>query len=183
MRHICLAAAVLLAAPLAASADEISDSIEAALAAYNGGDVAGAKDELDYASQLLGQMKAQGMTDFLPPARDGWEREVDEPQSAAAFGGGVVAGATYTNGSDDVTVQLMADNAMVASMGAMFGSTAMMGSMGRLTRIGGEKFVSADGQITGFIGGRVLVQVSGSAPEAEKVAYLEMMDFDALKDF
>ncbi|WP_118137923.1 hypothetical protein [Oceanicella sp. SM1341] len=184
MKSICLAAALVLAAPACAFADEISDSIEAALGAYRDGDIAGAKEELDYASQLLGQIKAESMSGFLPEPRDGWTRELDAPESTAVFGGGVMAGASYhSEGGDDVTIELMADNAMVASMGAMFGSTAMMASMGRVTRVGGEKFVVADGEITGFVGGRVLVKLSGSAADEDKMAYLELIDLDALAKF
>lgn len=181
-----LFAAAVLAAPLAApgmaGADEVSDTISAALEAYEAGDVGAAKEELDYASQLLGQMQADTLTGHLPAPLPGWEREVGDAEAAAAmFGGGIAARAEYFRDGDTLQIEIMADNPMVGSMAAMLGNSAMMAAMGRVKRIGGEKFVLQDGEIMGLIGGRFMVRVEGTAPEADKIAYLEAMDFDALQ--
>ena len=73
-------AALLVAALTAgtAKADEFTDTIEAAMEAYQAGDIKTAKEEIDFAAQLLGQLKAEGLTGFLPPALDGWEREIGD---------------------------------------------------------------------------------------------------------
>jgi hypothetical protein len=51
-------------------------------------------------------------------------------------------------------------------------------------RIGRERFrIDQNGEIMGLIGEKVMVQVTGSASEAEKVAYIEAMDLSALGEF
>jgi hypothetical protein len=184
MRHALLAA-VLLAAP-AAHADEIEDALTAALEAYRAGDVDAAKEEADFAATLLGQQKAAGLGDFLPAPFDGWTREDGDAQAmgAAMFGGGLAASATYTRDGETVEAQILADSPMVASMGAMLGSPAMMANLGEVRRSGSHRYVvTGDGQAMALIGGRVMVQIDGSASTADKIAYFEAIDLDALEKF
>ncbi|MEM9013144.1 MAG: hypothetical protein AAGE18_18140 [Pseudomonadota bacterium] len=183
MRMLAAAALVgLLAGP--AGADEVTETIEAALEAYNAGDIPAAKEELDYAAQLLSQMKAEGLTGYLPEAMDGWTRALSEGQSmgAAMFGGGIMAEATYSGAGEELTMQLVADSPMVASMAAMFASTATMSAMGRVKRINRVNFVMTDGEVRGMVGA-VLVQLTGNASEDAMIAHIERLDFEALEDF
>jgi hypothetical protein len=163
-------------------ADEIADALRAALEAYEAGDSAGAHEEAEYATQLLAQQKAAGLTGFLPEALQDWTRTVGESQAHASvmFGGGMTAEATYTHPDGlEVAIQLLADSPMAA----MFANPAMMGMLGPVRRINRVSFaIDPDGSIQGMVGG-VLVQVSGSASEADKIAYLEKMDFRALAAF
>lgn len=180
-----LVAAALAAAPLLpAAADEAEDAMEAALAAYRAGDVALAKEELDYAATLLDRMKAEGFSAFLPDPAPGWTRTMGEAQAmgAALFGGGAIAEADYADADGaQVTIRMMADNPMVASMAAMFGNASIMGAMGRVIRVGRQKAVlTPDGQIQALVANRVLVTIEGDAPEAAKIAYFELIDFKAL---
>ena len=181
MRALILSA-TLAALPLSATADEVADTIRSALDAYESGDAQYAAEELAYAQQLLREMKAVGLTGFLPPAPDGWTREDDTEMTAnmGFMGGGVGAKATYTNGSDRFEITLMADNPMVAAMGGMFANAAAMGI--RQVRVGRERFASQDGQLTALIGNRVLVQASGAAPEV-MVPVLEGIDYAGLSAF
>ena len=188
MRTARTATAILLGALLAlpAQADDVEDSISAALEAYRAGDVKTAKQELDFAAQLLSQMKAEGLRGFLPEPLDGWEREDDETdnQAMAAFGGGQMAGASYTSGDDDVQIQIMADNQMVTAMAAMFSSAAMMGAMGKVERLAGEKvIVTPEGELQAMIDDRIMVQISGSADVETKKAFFEAIDVAGLKEF
>lgn len=175
---------MFLLAP-AAQADEISETIEAALEAYAAGDIKLAKEELDYAGQLLNQLKAQGLTGFLPDALDGWEREEIETQAAgAAAFGGLMAEAIYIRGEDDIELRLMADNPMVAAMGTALSNAAIMGTMGTVKRINRQKLVvTPDGEIQALVDGRVLVQIEGAASVEDKLAYFEALDIDGLKNF
>ena len=59
IRTVC-AAAFIAASPVFAFADDITDAIDQARKAYQGGDLAGAKQSLDLASQLIGQKNAEG---------------------------------------------------------------------------------------------------------------------------
>jgi len=180
--------ALCLAAGLgsASAADEIEDAIAAGLEAYRAGDVAGAREELDYAATLLGQKKAAGLAAFLPPAFDGWTRSDGDASAAGAalFGGGLNASADYTRGADMVEIQIMADSPMVAGMGAMLGNPAMMATQGEMRRVGRQRYVvTADGGVMALVGGRALVQLSGSAAREDKIAYFEAIDFSGLEAF
>lgn len=180
------AATIILAACLAlpAQADEIEETMAAALEAYRAGDVKTAKEEIDFVQQLLGQLKAEGLKSFLPLAFDGWSREDNETQNVAAFGGGQVASAEYSNGSDRLEIQLMADNQMVTAMAAMFGNATLMGAMGTVKRINRQKLVvTNEGDVQSLVNNRIMVQITGSADADTKLAYFEALDMDGLKDF
>jgi len=181
---IVFSAALLIALP--GHADEVEESIDAALQAYRSGDIKGAKEELDFASQLLGQLKAEGLRAFLPEPLEGWERQdADmETQAMAAFGGGQMATARYTRGDESVEIQLMADNQMVSAMAGMFSSAAMMGAMGEVRRLAGEKaVVTPEGDLQALVDNRIMVQISGSADSGAKAAYFEAVDMAGLKEF
>ena len=184
-----VAPTVLLAIALAlpARADDVEDSIDAALEAYRAGDIKTAKEELDFASQLLAQRKAEELKALLPGPLPGWERQDNEggdAQAMAAFGGGQMAGASYAKGEETVEIQIMADNQMLTAMGAMFSNPALMGSMGEVKRLGGEKAVlSPEGELQALIDGRIMVQITGTADPETKQAYFEAIDLEKLKAF
>ena len=181
----CSAAALLslglVAAP--ATADDFLESVEAAVEAYNEGDIKAAKEEIDFAAQLLAQMKAEGLAAFLPEPMEGWEREVEEPQSMAALGGGQMATAIYTRGAERVEIQLMAGNQMVTALGAMFSNSAMLGAMGKVKRINRQKVVvTPQGELQTMIN-QVMVQITGSTEDDIKEDYFAEIDVEALEDF
>ena len=175
--------AFLIALP--AQADEIEDTIEAALEAYREGDLKTAKEELDFAAQLMAQQKAEGLGGFLPEPLAGWEREVeDTTQAITMFGGGLMAKARYSDGENDVEIQMMADNQMVAAMGAMFNNAALMGAMGKVKRINRQKVViTPQGELQTLIANRIMIQITGSAPEDVKEAYFAGIDIEGLEEF
>ena len=182
------AAAMVMAGLISvpAFADEVEDALKMALEAYQAGDIATAKEEIDFATQLITQMKADGLSGFLPDALEGWEREDDEDAGSAmtGFGGGMMAGARYTRDGDDVNIEMMAENQMVTAMATMFSNPALMGSIGRVKRIGRQKVVvNNEGEIQALIDGRIFVQVTGSAPIEDKEAYFAAVDVEGLKDF
>ncbi len=178
------AIALLLTAALPVQADEISDTIQSALDAYNEGDVAFAKEELAFAQQLLQQMSAMSLSDCLPEAPEGWTREIDTEMNAglAMMGGGIGAEAEYSDGTETFSVTLMADNPMVTAMAGMLSNTALMAAMGKMTRVGRQKYVDQDGTMSTLVNNRVLVQAEGAAPEV-MLSVLEAIDYDKLGDF
>jgi hypothetical protein len=179
-------AAFTLAQPDTARADEVEESIQAALEAYQAGDVAMAKEELDFASQLLSQMKAAGLADFLPAPLPGWDREDAETQAmgAAMMGGGLSASAVYTSGDKRLNIEMLADNPMVTAMAGMFGNTATMGAMGTVRRINRQKVViTNDGELQTLVNNRILIQMNGSAPTEDMEAYFAEIDIEGLNDF
>ena len=169
-----------------AGADEIEDALNAALEAYRAGDVALAKEELDYAGQLIGQLKAEGLNGFLPAPLEGWTLEESGSQAvgAAIFGGGLTSEARYVRGGEDITLRLMADNPMVAAMATALGNTAIMGSMGTVKRIKRQSLVvTPQGEIQSLIAGRVMVQIEGSGSVEDKLFYFEALDIQGLRNF
>ncbi|MEM7053050.1 MAG: hypothetical protein AAF446_00740 [Pseudomonadota bacterium] len=176
-----LLALLLLVVSGLATADEFTETLAAASEAYAEGDIKAASEELTYASQLLQKMKADQFAELLPEALDGWTMEVSTEANAAVgmFGGGTTATGEYANGSERFSITMMADNPSVMSMAGMFANPAMMASMGEIVRIQRQSFVVQDGELTGMIDGRVLVQASGSAAQEDIVAHLETIDFRA----
>ena len=177
---------LILSAP--AGADEIEDSIRAALESYQTGDLAAAKSEIDYVNQLLAQKQSASFSMILPAPFDGWTQETKGNEAAAGmamFGGGISAGADYVRGGDNVEIQLMADSPMIAAMMAVFSNPAMAGATGgQVKRVGGQKVIQmADGELQAVIHNRFMIQVTGSAPAADKEAYFEAIDFKALQSF
>jgi len=162
-----------------ALADDVTDSIEGALAAYKDGDLQYALEELAYATQLLNAMKSDDLSALMPPAPEGWTRELDPTytQSLNAMGGGVGVSASYRKGPESFGISLTADSPMVAAMAPMLLNAGMLG--GKMIRVGREKFVDQDGQIIGLIGNRVLIQVDNTVPEVI-IPILEAMDFEAV---
>lgn len=179
-------AAVFSAAllPLPASADDITDALNAAIAAYENGEVQDALAEIAYATQLLNDLQSEGLEGFLPEPLDGWTRELSDgaAQNLGFMGGGSGAEAIYTGPDGRFTILMVADNPMVTGMAGILGNPMVMQTMGRIARIGGESFLDSDGELSGLIGGRVLIQASGASTET-MAAHLERIDFEALAGF
>lgn len=183
---VILAAIAGLCMGTAAGADEIEASIDAALQAYRAGDAGKAAKELDLATQLLSQSRAEAMQGFLPAPLEGWQRDegATEAQSMTAFGGGQMISARYSRGDETVEIELMADNDMVSAMAATFASASMMGAMGEVRRVDDEIAVlTPDGELQALVDGRIMVRVTGSADAETKLGYFGAIDFDALKAF
>lgn len=174
-------ALLLILAPAGAFADEVEDSLNAALDAYRDGDVTFALEELDFARARLLAAKADALGAFLPAAPDGWSQDLDEDISAgmAMMGGGSGAAATYypEGGGAGVTITLMADSPMVSGMAVMVTNAAAMGAT--IERVGRQTFAMQDDQMIALVANRVLVQAEGGDKDA-KLALLEQIDFRAL---
>lgn len=180
----------LLAAAAPVAADEFTEALDAAREAYEAGDVGGAASELEYATSLLGSMKAEALARFLPEPPAGWTRDAtssEEQQGAAAamamFGGGTTASATYGKDGSDVTITLVADSPMATGLGAMLGGLANMGGSGKPLRIQRTQFAMNGEELQGVVDDKVMVSVTGSASIEDKTMFLEAMDLRALGDF
>ena len=180
----CSAAlAVMLALP--AKADPFIEALETAIEAYQDGDFQFAEDELAQAQRLLGEMKAQGLANFLPPAPDGWTREIDTEggQMMGFMGGGTMAKAVYSSDADQFEVSLMADNPMVAQLGMMLGNSTMIAQMGgQVERIGRVRFLREDQSLKAIVANRILVQAEGADADV-MIPLLEQIDFRAMENF
>lgn len=182
MSRYLVSATLAFVLALPAAADEISDTLQSALDAYSKGDAAYALEELDYARQLLLELKTEALARFLPEAPEGWTREINSEMNAglAMMGGGTGAEASYEGEGRSITLQIMADNPMVGALGGMIGNAAMYGA--KVERVGREKFMVQDNEVTGLVDNRILVKASGAEPEA-MLALIGTMDMRALKEF
>ena len=179
-----LAIVTALGMPTATLADDVSESLNAAMEAYEAGDIAFALEELDFARQKMLSMQADSFQQFLPEAPEGWFRDIDTEMAAglAMMGGGMGAGAEYRNdgGSQYYSITMMADNPMVVSMGAMFSNAAVMGM--RVERVGRQRVAIGDDQAIALVDNRILVQVEGD-DEDLLLDVMGQIDFEALSDF
>ncbi len=180
---LALAVAGLTAVPVLA--DPFEEALETALEAYRDGDLQYVEDELARAQRILGDMKAQGLADFLPEPPEGWTREIDTSagQMLGFIGGGTLASATYRSDSESFDLSLMADNPMVAQLAMMIGNPGMIAQMGgEVERINRVRFLREDRSLRAIVGNRVLVQAEGAEPEV-MIPLLEQIDFRAMENF
>lgn len=184
MRYLTTAICAVLLSTAAASADDVTDTLSAAMEAYQEGDIQYALDELAYATQLLNEMKAAGLEGLLPEPLPGWTMTIDEDAASSMgfMGGGVMASGEYTGSGNRFTITMMADNQMVLTMGAMLSNPQLMASMGSIERINRESFLNQDGDLSALVGNRVMIQAEGG-DLADMIAHLETMDFREIANF
>src|ERR1700690_2858486 len=110
-------AAVFLAALVlpALAADDILDAIEQARKAYQAGDMTKAKQQLDLASQLVGQKNAESFAALLPEPLPGWTAEKAETAAVgvAVFGASTASRRYSKGGNAQVEVRITGDSAIV----------------------------------------------------------------------
>src|SRR5262245_9757940 len=98
---LAIIAAVLLAA-LALAADDILGAMDQARKAYQSGNLAKAKEQLDLASQLIGQKNAEAFAALLPAPLAGWSGGEAQTAATGSVGfGASTASRTYTNAKGD----------------------------------------------------------------------------------
>jgi hypothetical protein len=178
LRMIAVAAILVTAGP-AFSADEVIDAIDQARKAYQGGDLASAKQSLDLASQLIGQKNADAFGKLLPAPLAGWKADDVQTTSVGAVGfGASTASRHYTNAKgDSVEVQITGDSAMVMQYAAVVNNPAIAGAMGKLVRVGSQRAIQAqNGDVHMVINNKYMVIVSGSGAANDKLAYAQAVD-------
>lgn len=182
LRTIVIAMAVSMAAWPVLAADDISEAIEQARKSYQSGDLAGAKQSLDLASQLIGQKNAESFATLLPAPLPGWKAEKAQATATAFLGGVSAATRTYTNvKGDTVEVSITGDSALIAQFGPMLANPAMAGAMGKLVKIGNQRGIQTqDGDIMMMINNKFLINVQGSSDAAAKLAYAQAVDVTKL---
>lgn len=180
-----IAASVLLTAgaDAAFAADDILDAIDAGRKAYQTGDLAGAKQSVDLASQLIGQKNAEGFATLLPAPLSGWTSDKAQTQALGQVGfGASVASRTYTNAKgDSVEVQITGDSAMVMQFASVLTNPQIAGAMGKLVKVGNQRAIQTqDGDVNMVVASKFLVTVTGSAAADAKLAYAQAVDVGKL---
>jgi hypothetical protein len=192
MRHgrLRLGLASLVVLAQSAVADEVMDAIDEGIKAYKAGEYTNAASQLDYAAQLVRQLKGAQIRDFLPKPLAGWTADdaTAEAAGAALFGGGVSTERRYRSGQKAVTAQITGDSPLLQGLMMMFANPAFATQGGgRLQTIKGQKALiklepaASKGEISLIVGQRYLVQISGTNVGREDlVAYAEAVDYDGL---
>jgi hypothetical protein len=183
LRMICAAVLLAAAALPAQAGDDILDAIAQARSAYQAGDLAKAKEQLDLASQLVGQKNADRFSTFLPAPLPGWT--ADKPSTVAsgiAVLGASSASRRYTNGKgENVEVRITGDSALVLQFAQLLLNPTVAGAMGKLLRIGDQQAVQTnDGSVNMVVANKYLVTVQGSAGAEDKLAYAKAVDLAKL---
>ncbi len=178
--------AVLAGTSVPLRADEVTDALEAAMDAYAAGDLAGTSTAMAMAGQAIATRQSALLQAQLPPAPNGWTAEVSEGFAAGfgMMGGGAGVEMRYANadGSVSFTVTLLADNPMVASMGAMLGNAQMMALMGKVVKVGDQAILDSENTLNTLAGNRVLFTAQG-ATTAEMMPVVSLIDFAKLGTF
>ena len=169
---------VALAAPV--RADEVSDALQAALDAYNSGNLAKTSESLTMATQAMSARQSVLLAALLPPAPAGWTATAtsDFAQGFGIMGGGAGAEMRYDNAdqSQSYTLSFIADNPMVASMGAMLGNAQMMAMMGTVIKVGDQALLDTEDSLSTLINSRVLFQAQGAATDV-MLPLVQTIDF------
>ncbi|OJY32308.1 MAG: hypothetical protein BGP11_02775 [Rhodobacterales bacterium 65-51] len=177
-------AGFVLATP--AFADEVTDALDAAKAAYEAGDLNGTAAQVIAAGKAVQALQSKRLQALLPEAPSSWTREVDaEAANGMAMMGmaGTLISARYSDADGNgFTLTLTADSPLVASMAGMLGNAQMMQMMGKVTKVGGQDMLEQGTDLSALVGNRVLVQAQGMEPAA-MIPVLEQLDFAKLAMF
>jgi hypothetical protein len=173
--RLSLAVALLSASVFSAyAADDILEAIDQGRKAYQAGDLSNAKQQLDLASQLIGQKNAEGFAKLLPEPLPGWTAEKAQSQAAGAvMFGASAASRSYTNGNgEQVEVSITGDSAMLMQFATMLNNPALAAAMGKLVKVGGLRAIqNQQGDVMLVVANKYVVNVQGSADSAAKLAY------------
>lgn len=167
-----------------ALADEITDTLRSALAAYEAGNVTAAQQDIAIAQQMLQAKKGAALSAFLPEAPAGYTRTLNTDMNAALglMGGGTGAEASYDGAAGSFRIVITADNPMLMGFVGMFANPAMLTQMGKVTRIGSQMVLDQNGELTAVVDNRILVQASGG-DGATMMAVMQGIDFASLANF
>jgi hypothetical protein len=176
-------------------ADEILDSINEAIEAYKEKEYAEAAESLDYAKQLILQLRSENIMKVLPEPLPGWESKTAQTQSMGMLGG--MAGVqkeyfkpgTGDQGRKRITINIMAESPMMQGMMAMFNPAYAGAQGGKLQKIKRNKAIvkynpdSRSGEANVLVKKNYIVSIKGnSVDKKDLLDYAEAVDYKGLKD-
>jgi hypothetical protein len=177
-------------------ADEILEAMNEAIEAYKEKEYAEASESLEYAKQLIQQLRSEGIMKFLPEALPGWESKTAQTQNMGMMGGmsGVQKeywkAGTGNQGRKRVTIDIMAESPILQGMMAMFNPMYAGAQGGKLQKIKRHKAVvkydpdARSGEANVLVDKRYIVSIKGdSVDESDVLDYANAVDYKGLKDF
>lgn len=187
LRHLVLGLVASVAVTFAARADDVSDQIDKAAAAWRAHDSQAAITALEAASSLLHQARADALKALLPLAPPGWTADPAETSAvtAAMLGGGTSATGTYHNGQQRVQVQITTDSPMLMGMAALLSSPMAAASGIKTVTIGGRpmSYTANDNSYMTLVADKIIVKVDGSkdTPDPALRSFVASIDFGAME--
>jgi hypothetical protein len=176
-------------------ADEILDAMNEAIEAYKEKEYGEAAESLDYAKQLIQQLRSEVIMKFLPEALPGWESKTAQTQSMGMLGGMTGVEKEYwkpgtgDQGRKRITINIMAESPMMQGMMAMFNPMYAGAQGGKLQKIKRNKAIvkydpdSRSGEANVLVDKRYIVSVKGnSVDEKDLLDYAQAVDYKGLKD-
>ena len=189
MKRFTLASAItlgLLALPTLA--DEVTDAIKEGSDAYKDGNYSEAASQLDYASGLIRQKKAEAITAVFPDALSGWTASEASSESAGGMmmGGGITANRSYDKGDASVSIELIMDSPMLSTMMGMFSNPSLITmNGGKMIKIQGQTAIlnqqSGNPEVILIVNNNAMFTLRGKGASVDDVkAYGEKLHLDKL---
>lgn len=189
-----LAAAVTLTFGGAASADEVTDQLNAAMQSYGKGDLRATLDTLNFTVAKIQEQIAAKALLLFPEPLPGWNADPAQSESAGfaqAIAGTNLSRRYFKDDGSEVNLHVTADSPLLPMLTMFLSSPFMMqadpdskpftlkGLRGMLKKDKGNDSV----EITLMIGNRILVQAKGQGAGSEQAAqqYLQVMDMNAVQ--
>ena len=177
-----------------AGADDILDAMNEAIEAYKEKEYGEAAESLEYAKQLIQQLRSERIMAFLPEALPGWESKTAQTQSMGMLGGmsGVQKeywkAGTGNQGRKRITINIMAESPMMQGMMAMFNPMYAGAQGGKLQKIKRNKAIvkydpdSRSGEANILVKKSYIVSIKGqSVDKKDLLDYAEAVDYKGLK--
>jgi len=178
-------------------ADEIGDSINEALKAYEAGDYSGAMSSLNFATAQLQQKQSSSLMQVFPEPLPGWQAEESSGNFApAAFmGGGVSASRHYFSDASgkSVNIEIVTDSPLLQSVMMFMNNPMMMTAEPGSKPIkvknykGIQKFPpqGSNGEVNLVLQSRMLVSIKGDGIDNmdEVIAYANAINFKGLEEY
>lgn len=195
IQRACSAAAILIwlgGSPVLA--DEVHDEIDAARSAYDGGDLRGAVQALQYAMTKIQEQLTSKLWGLLPDPLPGWQAEAPQAQGGGvltAIAGTHVTRRYYNDEGGQINLSAMADSPMIGMMGMMLSSPYMMQSTPGTKAFSHDGYRGISEHVKGsskwemklLVANRIYIELTGSGleDEAPMQAYLEALDLKAIE--
>jgi hypothetical protein len=184
--------AMSLAAP--ASADEITDQLDAASAEYESGELRKAAQTLQFAIASIQEKINLELLKLLPEPLEGWR--ADDPQAQSAGMAAMITGTNLTrryfrDDGAEVEIGIMADSPLMPMMTMMLSNPMMMQTNpdNRIYNHAGHRGMiehAKDGdswKLSLLVANKILVKIDGSGVSDQQSVedYLKAIDLDAVQ--